>query len=96
LIGAAWSIITYAVTETLALVARPGIAGVIFRDAPNVIGAAAWHEIEMRYGFGQLHALLRTLAAAGRLGGYDPEETLKAGQSAMIALLSGFRSDPPP
>ena len=116
--GDLWDIVIYAVTETLALAARPGIASVIFRDAPNVIGTSAWREIEMRYGFGHLHALLRRLSAAGRLGGYDPAivagvilgawmqtadatlaseqpaETLKAGQAAMVALLSGFKSEP--
>jgi AcrR family transcriptional regulator len=118
--GDLWDIVTYAVTETLALAARPGIASVIFRDAPNVIGPSAWREIEMRYGYGQLHALLRSLAAAGRLAGHDPAivaglilgawmqtadatlasahpaETLRAGQAAMIALLSGFKSEPAP
>lgn len=113
-----WAIVRYAVTETLALASRPGIASIIFREAPNVIGASAWRAIEMRYGFGQLHALLRGLAAKGRLGGHDPaivagmilgawiqtadaivasenpHETLRAGQAAMIALLSGFESDP--
>jgi AcrR family transcriptional regulator len=117
--GDLWDIVTYAVTETLALAARPGIASVIFRDAPNVIGPSAWRDIEMRYGYGRLHALLRNLAAAGRLGGHDPaivagmilgawiqtadatlasdrpDETLRAGQTALIALLSGFKSEPP-
>jgi len=116
--GDLWAVVTFAVTETLALAAQPGIASVIFRDAPNVIGASAWREIEMRYGYGHLHALLRNLAAAGRLGGHDPAivagmilgawmqtadatlaseypaETLRAGQTAMLALLSGFKSEP--
>jgi AcrR family transcriptional regulator len=70
--GDLWEFVAYAVTETLELTARPGIANVIFKDAPTVLGPAAWREIEMRYGFGQLHALLRTLAAAGRLADYDP------------------------
>ena len=113
-----WTILAYAVTETLALASRPGISRIIFRDAPNVIGASAWHDIEMRYGYGQLHALLRALATTGRLGKYDPaivagmilgawiqtadaiqssnhpEETLRAGQEAIVALLSGFKSEP--
>jgi AcrR family transcriptional regulator len=113
-----WAIVTYAVTETLALAARPGIASVIFQDAPNVIGTTAWREIEMRYGYGQLHALLRSLAAAGRLADHDPAivagvilgawiqtadatlasahpaKTLRAAQAAMLALLSGFKSEP--
>jgi AcrR family transcriptional regulator len=113
-----WAIVTYAVTETLALAARPGVARVIFQDAPNVLGVSAWREIEMRYGYGQLHALLRSLANAGRLGNYDPaivagmilgawiqtseatlsaddpEHTLRASQAALVALVSGFKSEP--
>ena len=52
--------------------ARPGIANVIFKDAPTVLGAAVWREIEMKYGFGQLHTLLSALARNGQLAGYDP------------------------
>jgi AcrR family transcriptional regulator len=67
-----WEIVAYAVTETLEYAARPGVAKVIFKDAPTVLGASAWREIEMKYGFGQLHKLLTALAANGQLAGYDP------------------------
>jgi AcrR family transcriptional regulator len=67
-----WAILTYAVTESLAYAARPGIANVIFKEAPSILGAAAWREIEMRYAFGQMHALLAALAKAGELGDHDP------------------------
>jgi hypothetical protein len=45
---------------------------VIFKEAPSILGAAAWREIEMRYAFGQMHALLSALAKAGELGDHDP------------------------
>jgi AcrR family transcriptional regulator len=67
-----WAVLTYAVTESLAYAARPGIANVIFKEAPSILGAAVWREIEMRYAFGQMHALLGNLANAGELGDYDP------------------------
>jgi len=67
-----WDILDYAVTEMLAFAARPGVANVIFKEAPTVLGAAVWKEIEMRYAFGGLHALLTQLAQSGRLNGYDP------------------------
>ncbi len=70
--GDLWAILTYAVTESLAYAARPGIANVIFKEAPSILGAAVWREIEMRYAFGQMHALLGALAKSGELGDYDP------------------------
>jgi AcrR family transcriptional regulator len=70
--GDLWEIVAYAVTESLEFTARPGLANVIFKDAPTVLGAAAWREIEMKYGFGQLHKLLSALAGNGQLAGYDP------------------------
>ncbi len=70
--GDLWEIVAYAVTETLEYTARPGIANVIFKEAPTVLGASAWREIEMKYGFGQLHALLAALAGNDQLAGYDP------------------------
>ena len=112
-----WSIVTYAVTETLALAARPGIANVIFREAPNVIGPSSWREIELRYGYGQLSTLFIRLAETGQLGGYDPDlvaslilgawiqmaeavvssptpkQTLQRAQAALVAMLSGFRTE---
>ena len=112
-----WGTVVYAVTETLALAARPGIANVIFREASNVIGPSAWREIELRYGYGRLSALLRRLAETGQLGGHDPDivaslilgawiqtaeaivasptpkRTLRRAQAAIVAMLSGFRTD---
>jgi AcrR family transcriptional regulator len=113
-----WEIVAYAVTESLEYTARPGVANVIFKDAPTVLGPAAWRAIEMKYGFGQLHQLLGVLAANGQLAGYDPaivagiilgasvqvvdaivsserpQETLAAGKTAMLGLLSAFRARP--
>lgn len=67
-----WTSIEHAIEETLDFASRPGIARIIFRDAPTVLGAEAWHEIEMRHAYGRLHAVLSALAAAGQLGDYDP------------------------
>lgn len=68
----AWMSIEHAITETLEFASRPGIARIIFRDAPTVLGADAWLEIEMRHAYGRLHHVLGALAAAGQLGGHDP------------------------
>jgi AcrR family transcriptional regulator len=68
----AWTLIAHAITETLEFASRPGIARIIFRDAPTILGADAWLEIEMRHSYGRLHRVLSALAAAGQLGDYDP------------------------
>jgi AcrR family transcriptional regulator len=68
----AWTSIEHAIEQTLEFTSRPGIARIIFRDAPTVLGAEAWLEIEMRHAYGRLYQVLGALAAADRLGGHDP------------------------
>jgi len=93
--GDLWEIVTHAVTEALEYAARPGIANVILKDAPTVLGAAAWREIEMKYGFGQLHGLLTALAANKQLADYDPAVVagiiLGASVQVVDAVLSSKR-----
>jgi len=93
--GDPWEIVAYAVTEGLEYTVRPGLANVIFRDAPTVLGAAAWREIEMKYGFGQLNALLDALARDGHLAGHDPAIVagiiLGASVQVVDAVLSSER-----
>lgn len=93
--GDLWEIVTYAVTEALEYAARPGIANVILKDAPTVLGVAAWRKIEMKYGFGQLHGLLTALAQKKQLADYDPAVVagIILGASAQVvdAVLSSER-----
>jgi AcrR family transcriptional regulator len=67
-----WASIAHAVAETLEFASRPGIARIIFRDAPTVLGADAWLEIEMRHAYGRLRHIFGALADAGQLGDHDP------------------------
>ena len=64
--GDLWELVLYAVNGSLAYAARPGVARVIFKDAPTVIGAAEWRAIEMRHGFGDDANASDDAAAAGR------------------------------
>jgi len=66
-----WDLLRFAVLETLATGARPGVARIIFKEAPSVFGAARWREIEMRYGFGGMHRLLQQIQAEGELAMED-------------------------
>lgn len=62
-----WDLIRHAVSATLDLCSRPEVARIIFVEAPSVLGAAAWREVELRYALGGLEALFGRLAAAGEL-----------------------------
>jgi AcrR family transcriptional regulator len=53
--------------------ARPDIQRIIFIEAPQVIGPAAWREIEMRYAFGSMQKVLASLRAADRIKPYSTE-----------------------
>ena len=67
-----WTLIGHAISETLDFASRPGLARIIFRDAPTVLGSDVWLEIEMRHAYGRLNSVLSALAAAGQLDGHDP------------------------
>jgi AcrR family transcriptional regulator len=45
--------------------AAPEIQRIIFLDAPRVIGPEAWREIELKYAYGAMSAVLTELTAAG-------------------------------
>jgi AcrR family transcriptional regulator len=53
--------------------ATPEVQRIIFLDAPRVIGPEAWREIELRYAYGGLAALLAHLAEAGVMAPYPVE-----------------------
>ena len=46
---------------------EPAIRRIVLLDAPSVLGWAAWREIDARYGFGLLRAVLQGLMDAGLL-----------------------------
>ena len=56
-----------------AVCTEPDIHRIVFLDAPNVLGAAEWRDVEMCYGLGAMRHALETLKAAGviRTGSVD-------------------------
>ena len=67
-----WAAIHAAAAATLDVCSRPDVARIIFKEAPNVLGATAWREVEMRYGLGGLETLFRRASDAGQLTPADP------------------------
>ena len=83
-----WETLDYAIAATLDLCSRPGVARIIFVEAPNVLGADAWREVELRYALGGLRALFGRLARAGTLLPADPELATRV---TMAAIREGVQ-----
>ncbi len=79
-----WRRLMTAVRAMLELSLAPEMRQILFRDAPNVIGAAEWHEIEKRYALGAMIATLDDLTRTGVIRVDNPQ--LLAG-----LLLGAFR-----
>ena len=62
-----WEMLVSGVSVILDACAEPDIHRIAFREAPNVLGPARWREIEERYAFGQLCALLEALVDGGEV-----------------------------
>jgi AcrR family transcriptional regulator len=52
------------------LCAAPDVQRIIFVEAPQVVGPDAWREIELRYAFGALRAILSALQEGGIIKAY--------------------------
>ena len=50
--------------------AADDVQRIIFVEAPQVVGPDAWREIELRFAFGALRAILATLQEAGKIKPY--------------------------
>jgi AcrR family transcriptional regulator len=91
--GSAWDAIRHAVTTTLDLCSRPEVARIIFREAPNVLGAAAWREVEMRYGLGGFHALFRNASGEGTLQPDRPAMVARLVMAALVEAVDAVAED---
>jgi AcrR family transcriptional regulator len=69
--------------------AREDVQRILFLEAPRVIGAEAWREIEKKYAFGAMSAALGQFLAAGRVRPY-PVELVAPVLLAMLAETSRF------
>ena len=72
-VGDPWEALHAAFEKLIDLCARPDVQRIIFIEAPQVIGPAAWRDIEMRYAFGALRHTLDALRAANRIKPYSTE-----------------------
>jgi AcrR family transcriptional regulator len=72
-VGDPWDALYVAFEKLVDLCARPDVQRIIFVEAPQVIGPAAWREIEMRYAFGAVWTTLDSLRAADRIKPYSTE-----------------------
>ena len=89
-----WEILNYAIAATLDLCSRPDVARIIFVEAPNVLGADAWREVELRYALGGLRALFGQMARTGTLLPADPELATRVTMAAIregVQLVTGDR-----
>lgn len=62
-----WESFEKSVLTTLEICARPEIQRIVFQEAPTVVGAVEWREIEIRYGFGMMHRALEILESEGAI-----------------------------
>ena len=79
----------------LAICAEPHIQQIAFIDAPNVIGAQEWRDIEKRYAFGVLQQVLTGLKAAGviRIGSVDMLAPILLGATIEAATAVARAAD---
>jgi AcrR family transcriptional regulator len=68
-----WDALHAAFEKLVDRCAQPDVQRIIFIEAPQVIGPAAWREIEMRYAFGSMQKVLASLRAAERIKPYSTE-----------------------
>jgi AcrR family transcriptional regulator len=68
-----WEAMQGGFEKLIDLCARPDVQRIIFIEAPQVMGPAAWRDIEMRYAFGVMRATLDSLRAANRIKPYSTE-----------------------
>jgi AcrR family transcriptional regulator len=68
-----WEAMQAGFEKLIDLCARPDVQRIIFVEAPQVIGPAAWRDIEMRYAFGMMRATLDALRASHRIRAYSTE-----------------------
>jgi AcrR family transcriptional regulator len=62
-----WTRFLVCTNAMFAICTEPDVHRIVFLDAPNVIGAAEWRAIEMRFGLGAMHQGLAELKDAGRI-----------------------------
>jgi AcrR family transcriptional regulator len=75
---------------------RPEVQRIVMLEGPTVLGWDTWHEIDERYAFGSLKAVLAVLAEQGRLtaDAIDPWAHLLLGALMQAGMVVARADDP--
>jgi AcrR family transcriptional regulator len=75
---------------------NPEVQRIVMLDGPTVLGWDAWHEIDERYAFGTLKAVLSAAAEAGRIdeSAVEPLSHLLLGAVMQAAMVVARADDP--
>jgi AcrR family transcriptional regulator len=75
---------------------NPEVQRIVMLDAPTVLGWDTWHELDERYAFGTIKAILAVAAAAGRIGEevVDPLTHLLVGAVMQAGMVVARADDP--
>src|SRR5262245_14001662 len=86
--GDPWSRLVIGTMAMLEICSEPDIRQIVFVDAPNVIGAAEWYAIEVRYSYGVMCETLSELMAAGEIRAAPVEMLAPMLLGALIAAAN--------
>ena len=75
---------------------NPEVQRIVMLDGPNVLGWDLWHELDERYAFGSLKAVLTGLAEQGRIlpGAVEPWANLLLGAIMQAGMVVARAEDP--
>jgi AcrR family transcriptional regulator len=93
--GDPWDRLVTGTSAMLSICAEAHIQRIVFVDAPNVIGAQEWREIEKRFAFGVLRQVLQGLMDAGviRTGSVDVLAPILLGATIEAATAVARAAD---
>jgi AcrR family transcriptional regulator len=74
--------------------AAPETQRIVFLDAPRVIGPEAWREIELKYAYGAMSAILAELTAAGVVRPYPVSLIAPVLLAALAEASRAVAADP--
>lgn len=89
-----WTDLLDSIGRALDICMRPHIRQIAFIDAPNVIGASEWREIQSRYGLGILIAGLRELEDRKVVATGDVELAARMLLAALIEAAQACATSP--
>jgi AcrR family transcriptional regulator len=75
---------------------KPEVQRIVMLDGPTVLGWDTWHELDERYAFGTIKAVLSVLAESGRIDdeAVDPLSHLLLGAIMQAGMVVARAADP--